>query len=278
MQLTSTKKIIFLLASLLAIAAAVYAAQWKWHFWHPGTTQNQDIEVNDSTLNEGLEPDIAAPEMPDNNANIREVLSAHLFGQETVTAKAVNSSTAVPKTQQPVELHGIVFIPQHPERRLALIAQAGGIAKDYKTGDELMPMLPGWKVHSIAPTSVQIEHEGTVELLELAQKAALLNNPNAVITPASSVNAMPQDNGMTAPTDEIPPVTEEMPQPEEPAAQDTPPPPDEIPAFDGGSAPPLEGLPAPESAPTSAIEPAKTAQELGLKEATDLTWDSVART
>jgi type II secretory pathway component PulC len=193
--------------------AVVYAAQWLWHFLPIKTGSSQSVPVADSSpvveptdenQMDSAEAEVSADEnVAVNNAavnnavGVREVLAAHLFGQEAVAKKAAPVSGAVPKTQQPLELHGIVYIPGHPERAVALIAQAGGLAKDYKTGEFLQP-LPDWKVFLINPNSVQIEHEGTLELLELPGSKLKLDNPGAIgvasdLQPAGGASPRPQE-------------------------------------------------------------------------------------
>lgn len=244
MQFIFEKKIIFIVSFLLVIVAAIYAAQWKWHFWHPSTQSSQPamaspMQVGDFAESENNQPDAIG---------IREVLSAHLFGQENLAKKASSNPEIIPKTQQPLELHGIVFIPNQPERAVALIAQTGGIAKDYLIGDEISS-LPGWKVSLISPTSVQLEHEGTVELLELpSDLATQSNNPSAAMNPAG------QPINPDVPIEDNPAPPESLP------VEEPPPPPEENPALPADSPPP----PAEGQSP-----PAQNPQELGLKKADD---------
>jgi type II secretory pathway component PulC len=192
MQFISKKKIIAITGSLLIAGAVIYAAQWKWHFWPLKTAgieselnasvnppeEEQRVEHQMDSLENGMGADVDEMNTVNNAVGIKEVLAAHLFGQEAAAKKVPNSADSVRKTQQPLELHGIVYIPHHPEQAVALIAQAGGEAKDYKIGEMLQP-LPGWKVFLINPDSVQIEHEGTVELLELPASKLKLDNPQA---------------------------------------------------------------------------------------------------
>jgi hypothetical protein len=214
MQFIFQKKTGFIVSSLLVLAAAVYGAQWKWHFlpinWqkNPMTQESaMDNQAEQMVNEEAFEDAEVAPD--EVGSGIREVLSAHLFGQATVTQK-ITAGGAIPKTQQPLELHGIVFIPNHPERAVALIAQAGGIAQDYKTGEEIS-ILPGWKVHLISPTVVQIEHQdGRVESLELA--ADLAQSSNAA---QPAMNPAAQFNGQQPTQEEIDAGAENAPIPQE---------------------------------------------------------------
>jgi hypothetical protein len=229
MQFILKKKVILILGCLLITGAGIYAAQWKWHFWKPKSVQNSPAAV----INPVENADAEAAELSNESAGVREILSAHLFGQEAEAVKqASHDSGSVLKTQQPLELRGIIFIPQHPERTVALIAPAGGAAMPYKTGEELKPALAGWSVSLILPESVRIKQEGmdTEELLELPQNTILLNNPNPVLT-----SPVGQANNMSAST--------EMPVEEQP-------PPDEIPMQDPAldNAPPVDEMP-PENLP-----------------------------
>lgn len=221
MQFISKQKFIFIVSGFLVLGTAIYAAPWKWHFWQSKTQSSQPIEAN--PMNNSLPED--ENEMTNNVIGIKEVLSAHLFGQENMPS----NSDSVPKTQQPLELHGIVFISHHPERAVALIAQAGGEAKDYKTGEEISA-LPGWKVYLISADSVQIEHQGSVELLELPRNVAQFNNPQAATDPATQFdNAQPPQDTVSPqpPVPENPPPPQDNPQP--PPIQENQPQPQDMP-------------------------------------------------
>jgi type II secretory pathway component PulC len=287
MKLLLNRKLIVIFCSLLAITAAIYAAQWKWHFWKSIPAQTE-LAVTENSIDSPviedapvIEEEIAPENMADGSnqfsnqaVGIREVLSAHLFGQEK-QAKTPNSSGVVPKTQQPLELHGIVYLPKHPERSVALIAQAGGVAKDYKVGEELQEILPGWKVFLIASDSVQIEHEGTVERLEVAASniAQTSDNLQQTVMPAASAGDATAPNEI--PQEDAASTTEEPPPPQEtqPGMSNVEQPPKENPSeLDNAQPPPAESNPAPEELSLKKdvdgllLDSAKSAQALGLKQ------------
>lgn len=174
------------------LGAAIYAAQWKWHFWHDAqSSQPAVVNAMNDTLEAEQNEGIANP---DNNS-LKEVLSANLFGAEGVAKTA--SVEAVPKTAQPLELHGIVFIPHHPEQSVALIAQAGQMAKDYKKGDKVLPEItPGVTVTEISLDVVFIENQGIREKLELPKPDfSQTGNQQPATSPAvQSDNAQAQDS------------------------------------------------------------------------------------
>lgn len=192
MQLTAKRKVIFMLGGLCVLGGAIYAAQWKWHFFPRMRLQNNSPVTTINPINNP--PPFVANNSPNDSGDMRAILAANLFGQEGVAEKEVDDSGVVPKTQLPLELHGIVFIAKHPEQSVALIAQVGAAAKDYKAG-ETIEASAGWKVHSILAESVKIEHDGTVELLELPQSA----NAQPTTNPAIQVD------GAQPPASDTPP-------------------------------------------------------------------------
>jgi hypothetical protein len=249
MQFIFKHKITVLVGGLLVLAAAGYAVQWKWQVWPTALQNRPPAEENPLPEDNILESEDGLPETA---AGIREVLSANLFGQANVAKKMLNNSGVVPKTQQPVELHGIVFIPQHPEQAVALIAQAGGVAQNYSVGQEILPFLPGWKVSAISPESVQIEHDGTVELLELTHNTAQSNASPAAANPAAQFdNVQPPLEDLQPPQDEAQPPQDD---PQLPTDNAIPAPNNVLPSQNNAQSP--QG-----NVPPPAIEPAAQAQE-----------------
>ncbi len=191
-----SKKITAIISSSVAIIGiagfvAVQRGYWQPNFHFPSMSQSNSV-------NEAVDATEAFPTTPiDESSDVKTILSAYLFGQETAVNSVKSTSGIVPKTQQALELRGIVYVPQHPERAVALIAQAGGAAKDYLTG-EVLPQ--GWTVHLILAEAVQIEHEGTIELLELPNSGVKLDNPNADTSTAISSD---DKNAKTEPATEI---------------------------------------------------------------------------
>jgi hypothetical protein len=243
MPFISKKNVIIFTGALLIIGAAIYAAQWKWHFWKPAAVATEAAMPADSVPAD--EP--IAAETADNHAGVKAVLSAYLFGREDA-GKKPNPTEAVPKTQQPLELHGIVYIAKHPERSVALIAETGKAGKSYKIGDEIEP-LPGWKVFLIAADGVQLEHDGAVELLELSRNFAAANSqqPGVDGMPAdgSVVEAMPPEENLQPEQEIPPPETSEVPPPETAEV----PPPENAEAPLSPEAQPPEAPPSVEGAP-----------------------------
>lgn len=205
------KKSFLISGSVLILAAVIYAAQWKWHFWHDAQSHQPVIE---NSIVQMQNPEPNEPVVSPDNNSIREILSANLFGAEGVAKTA--SAEAVPKTVQPLELHGIVFIPHHPQQSVALIAQAGQLGKDYKKGDEISA---GITVAEILPDLVFIDNQGTREKLELAKP-----DFNPANTPQPATNpAVPFDNAIP-PQDSGQPIPDNQPVPENiPVAENLPP-------------------------------------------------------
>lgn len=220
MQLISKKKIILILSGLLITGTAFYAVQWKWHLLKFNALQNSSFSIISSD---------DTSEYPADKINesigVREILSAHLFGQEDGIKKVINNNSgSVPKTQQPLELHGIIFILHHPEQTVALIAAVGGAAIPYKVGEELKPILAGWSISLISPESVNIKQNGTEneELLELPITLMVLNNPNPILTsPTGQSDNMPSPVNMSP--QNLPAEPAEMEIPIEDPAQGLPP-------------------------------------------------------
>ncbi|MEY4768485.1 MAG: hypothetical protein RL637_1124 [Pseudomonadota bacterium] len=139
-------------------------------------SKSAPLTVNPPSMTMTMGHPVSTVAMEAQNA-LRTILSAYLFGQESVAkpSTVTHAQGEVPKTQQPLELHGIIYVALRPDKAVALIAQTGGMAKDYVKGDELPQ---GWKVHLILPEAVQIEHDGQIELLELPHSSVKLDNPN----------------------------------------------------------------------------------------------------
>jgi type II secretory pathway component PulC len=257
----SKQKLMLIGGGLLITGAALYAAQWKWHFWHSAseTTQPAVLEENPVSDESLLADENAAPD--EGNA-LRDVLAANLFGQEGVVKKATNGSEPAPKTQQPLELHGVLFFPHHPEQAVALIAQAGGMAKKYKTGEEITS-LPGWKVLEILPNSVRIGQEEPGEILPLlAVSPAPFGNGMPNENPANQFNNQLQDN--SAPEDNIPPEDNPAPDANPPVDESIPPqdvPPEAVQPQSNMA--PQNNVPAPNAAPV------QNPPDLGLKKEDD---------
>jgi hypothetical protein len=231
----SKKKLILIVGGLLITGVAIFAAQWRWHFWHSANENTQSVMSESSVLEDNLLADENA--LPETGNALRDVLAANLFGLEGEVKKVVNSAEPVPKTQQPLELHGIFFIPNHPEQTVALIAQAGGEAKKYKTGADI-ESLPGWKVLEILPNSVRIGQEEPGEILPLlAVNPSQMNNAS----PMNPMNQFPnevQDN--SSPEDNVA-------APEESAVPDNTAPVDESIPQDN-AVPPPGNMPVPNNA------------------------------
>lgn len=237
MQMIAKQKIIFMLGVFFVLSIGIYLAQWKWHFFSAMTMQNNS-SIKSNAINNP--PNYAEKNRFDNSADIRAILAANLFGQAGVIEKGAE---LVQKTQQPLELHGIVFIPHHPEQAVAVIAKSGAEAKDYKTGDEILPFLPGWKVHTILSNAVKLEHDGILELLELSENLAQAGNAQPPNNPAIQFdNAVP-------PQDSLPPAPESLP-PVPDNSQPLPPPENQV-------------SPQPENAQVSENPPATTSAEAG---------------
>lgn len=227
-------------SSLLILGAVLYAAQWKWHFWQV-SQNNPSIVANtvDGTQKAEQNEEFANP---DNNS-IREVLSANLFGTEGVAKNA--SAEAVPKTAQPLELRGIVFIPHHPEQSVALIAHAGQLAKDYKKGDEVSA---GITVAEILPNLVFLENQGAREKLELPKPDfSQTGNQQPAISSANQFDNLQTQEGVdpaaenVAPPPGNEPFAENMPSP-----QGNNPQPVNAPAE---NAPPIDNIQPPPASP-----------------------------
>lgn len=196
------------------MAAGLYAAQWKWQTWQ-SAAQIAPSALAEPQPVEDAQDSVVQP--PNNALGVKEVLSAHLFGQQEEAAKKVVANPAeAPKTQQPLELHGIVFIPHHPEQAIAIIAQVGGVAKSYKTGDALEP-LPGWMVLEILPDAVRIGQEEPGEILPLSAMNTTDNAP-AAMSPDMSLQNEPApapEEGMAPVPEEQPPTQDELLPPDE---------------------------------------------------------------
>jgi type II secretory pathway component PulC len=211
------KNFVFIGGSLLILGIAIYIAQWKWHFLHVGQN-SASIQNTPSVLLATDDDNLEAQQPMDaSNNHIRDILSANLFGVEGAAKTA--SAEAVPKTQQPLELHGIMFIPNHPEQSVALIAQAGQLAKDYKKGDVVSS---GITLAEISQDLVFIENQGAREKLELPKLdfKQTANGQSAMNPDAQFDNAQPALDTVEPAAENLPPMQENMPQ-----VQDTMPPP-----------------------------------------------------
>lgn len=213
MQIMAKRNVVFILSSLFILGMGGATAQWKWKFLSRLSLHNNVSEI---TNFENRPPLFSVNHLPDESGNMREILSANLFGQENTAAKAVVDIESVPKTQLPLELQGVVFKASHPEQSVVLIAQVGAAAKDYKAGD-MIDASTGWKVHAILPEAVKIEHEGTIELLELPKNLLQVANGQAVDSAAIQVENT-KSAGENMQDEAPPPPQDNQPQAESAAA------------------------------------------------------------
>ncbi len=161
----------YMALALLALVAWT-AAGLTWQWLTPPPPLPQPVTVTPVTGSHGKTP-----------VSLRELLSAHLFGQARVAPVPVKGPIVAPETRLRLSLHG-VFASDDPKLAMAIIAGKGGRDRAYRRGDALPG---GATLHEIYPDRVILSRHGKLETLKLKRKHATARLDKAVSPPMGRV-------------------------------------------------------------------------------------------
>jgi general secretion pathway protein C len=140
--------------NVVAMLLLTYSlAQWSWRLMEPGTVQTDALPV--------------AP-ITDSAAELRQLLSANLFGQADLTAGLANQSPAsIPLTSLNLVLTGVMVGGTYS---YAFISINGSNETSFGIGDEI---LAGATLHAVYPDRAVLRRGGALESLVLKDNLAL---------------------------------------------------------------------------------------------------------
>jgi len=165
MQLSLPKKTLHFCAILLCILSAIYTAIWLWPELYPETT----VQIHTPPIDTKTAYRKKVSKRPPLNTDIRDILSANLFNQQSkkIAPKYITTQP-IPKTKLSLFLYGIIS-SSLAEDSIALISHnKKEPALPYKQGDTLPNQ--GGTVYLILESQVQIKRNGRLEKLELIKE------------------------------------------------------------------------------------------------------------
>jgi len=178
------KKTLHFIIALLCIVAMGFLAQWVWK------TQQAPKDDHLTTQRPAQNKSHKANQTKVVNHDLRDILSANLFKQNTPKKTATILQKKIPKTSQSLFLHGLIN-SSNPKKSIALIShQKNKAPLPYQQGDKL-PNNSG-SIDLILNTYVQIKRNGRLEKLELLQ------NKNAKALSKGSVKRSPASLKITS--------------------------------------------------------------------------------
>jgi len=171
------KKTLHFVFALLCVIGMGFLAQWAWKIQQAPKVDTLSLQRPEQNKTHKTIPTRVV------NHDLRDILSAHLFKQNTKKNVAAIIQKKIPKTSQSLFLHGLIN-SSNPKNSIALIAHKKNKAPlPYQQGDKL-PNNSG-KIDLILNTYVQIKRNGRLEKLELLQ------NKNAKALPKNAVKRSP---------------------------------------------------------------------------------------